>query len=326
MARILSSPVAVPGRSADDRVVEPVDARLDDRSRRPVLLPLLLSLRPAQWTKNLLVFAGVLFGRRLLDPIAVVRAGAAFAIFCVLSGVVYLINDVADRESDRRHPLKSRRPIASGVLPASTALGAACGGGIAALAAAFALSVPFGLVAAAYLGLLVLYSGPLKNIVIIDVLTIAVGFALRAAGGAVVVDVAISHWLIICTILLALFMALAKRRHEIVLLAGDASSHRAILGEYSAYLLDQMIAVVTASTLISYAFYTISPETEARFGTGWLGFTIPFPLYGIFRYLYLVHRRDGGGSPAELLLTDRPLLVCVALWALAVALIIYRPF
>ena len=139
------------------------------------------------------------------------------------------------------------------------------------------------------------------------------------------VDVEISHWLLVCTVLLALFVALAKRRQELVLLAGGATSHRRILGEYSQHLLDQMISVVAASTLISYVFYTISPETQEKFGTSWLGFTIPFPLYGIFRYLYLVHQREGGGSPAELLLTDRPLLACVALWALTVALIIYRP-
>ena len=139
------------------------------------------------------------------------------------------------------------------------------------------------------------------------------------------IDVEISHWLLVCTILLALFIALAKRRHELVLLADGAASHRPILGEYSPYLLDQMIAVVTASTLISYIFYTISPETEQKFGTPWLGLTIPFPLVRDFRYLYLVHQREGGGSPADLLLTDRPLLACVALWALAVALIIYRP-
>jgi hypothetical protein len=148
---------------------------------------------------------------------------------------------------------------------------------------------------------------------------------LRAVAGAVAVNVEISHWLLVCTILLALFIALAKRRQEIVLLAAGAADHRPILGEYSAYLLDQMIVVVAASTLIAYVFYTISPETQEKFGTPWLGLTIPFPLYGIFRYLYLVHRRDGGGSPADLLLTDRPLLVCVAVWALAVVLIIYRP-
>jgi 4-hydroxybenzoate polyprenyltransferase len=191
------------------------------------------------------------------------------------------------------------------------------------LVAAYFIGPAFAAVAAAYVLLQILYSGPLKHIVIIDVLTIAIGFVLRAAAGAVAVHVQIGHWLLVCTILLALFIGLAKRRHEIVMLAGSATSHRPILGEYSAYLLDQMIGVVTASTLIAYVFYTISPETQAKFGTPWLELTIPFPLYGIFRYLYLVHRRDGGGSPADLLLTDRPLLTCVALWALAVVLIIY---
>jgi 4-hydroxybenzoate polyprenyltransferase len=302
------------------------DAPIAGVAGRPVSVHLLLSLRPGQWTKNLLVFAGLLFGQRLGDPRAVARALGAFVIFCALSGVVYLINDVLDRESDRRHPLKRARPIASGALPVATALAAAAILGGGALAASTALGSAFTLVAAAYLGLLVLYSASLKNIVIIDVLTIAIGFVLRAVAGAVAVDVQISRWLFICTILLALFIALAKRRHEIVLLAGAAPGHRAILKEYSPYLLDQMIAVVTASTLISYALYTTSPDTVLKFGTSRLDLTIPFPLYGIFRYLYLVHQREGGGSPADLLLTDRPLLVCVALWAFAVALIIYRPF
>jgi 4-hydroxybenzoate polyprenyltransferase len=239
--------------------------------------------------------------------------------------VVYLVNDVADRETDRLHPLKAHRPIASGALPVRVALVSAVALGAIALLAAYRLGWPFTIVAAAYLALQIAYSGPLKHIVIIDVLTIAIGFVLRAVAGAVAVNVEISHWLLVCTILLALFIALAKRRHEIVLLAAGASGHRPILGEYSAYLLDQMIGVVTASTLVAYVFYTISPETVQKFGTQWLGLTIPFPLYGIFRYLYLVHQREGGGSPADLLLTDRPLLACVALWALAVALIIYRP-
>ena len=286
---------------------------------------LLMSLRPSQWAKNLLVFAGLLFGLRLFDPVAIGRAAGAFVIFCMLSGVVYLINDIADRETDRQHPLKALRPIASGALAVPTALTMAIVLGGVALIAAFSLGIRFFAVAASYLALLALYSGPLKQIVIIDVLTIAIGFVLRAVAGAVAVDVEISHWLLVCTILLALFISLAKRRHELVLLASGAPSHRRILGEYSPYLLDQMIAVVTASTLISYVFYTISPETEQKFGTHWLGLTIPFPLYGIFRYLYLVHQREGGGSPADLLLTDRPLLVCVTLWALSVALIIYRP-
>jgi 4-hydroxybenzoate polyprenyltransferase len=292
----------------------------------PLAVNLLISLRPRQWAKNLLVFAGLLFGLRLFDLTAVGRAVAAFGVFCLLSGVVYLINDIADRETDRQHPHKARRPIASGALPVSTALASAIGLGAVGLVGAVALGPRFFLVSAAYLALLALYSGPLKHIVIIDVLTIAVGFVLRAVAGAVAVNVEISHWLLVCTILLALFISLAKRRHELLLLADDAASHRPILGEYTPYLLDQMIAVVTASTLIAYVFYTISPETEQKFGTHWLGLTVPFPLYGIFRYLYLVHQRAGGGSPADLLLTDRPLLVCVTLWALSVALIIYHPF
>jgi len=285
---------------------------------------LLTSLRPGQWTKNLLVFAALLFGRLLFDPAAVAEATVAFAIFCALSGSVYLVNDIADRDIDRRHPLKAQRPLASGALPVGVAVGAAAvliGGS---LAAAFVVSQRFGWVAAGYLALLTLYSVTLKHIVILDVLTISIGFVLRAVAGAFAIDVEISQWLLVCTILLALFIALAKRRHELVLLADGATGHRPILGEYSAYLLDQMIAVVTASTLVAYIFYTISPETQQKFGTTLLELTIPFPIYGIFRYLYLVHRREGGGSPAELLLTDRPLLTCVALWALSVALIIYR--
>jgi 4-hydroxybenzoate polyprenyltransferase len=286
---------------------------------------LLISLRPGQWNKNLVIFAGLLFGRKLFEAAAVFDAVSAFAVFCILSGVVYLVNDIVDRGSDRQHPLKAQRPIASGVLPVSVGAAAALVLGAGGLAAAFAIGRAFAGVAATYLALQMLYSATLKNVVIIDVLTIAIGFVLRAVAGAVVVNVEISHWLLVCTILLALFIVLAKRRHEIVLLAGGAANHRPILGEYTAYLLDQMIGVVTASTLIAYVFYTISPETQEKFGTPWLGLTIPFPLYGILRYLYLVHQRDGGGSPADLLLTDRPLLVCVGLWALAVALIIYRP-
>jgi 4-hydroxybenzoate polyprenyltransferase len=294
--------------------------------RRSLPISLLISLRPGQWTKNLFVFAGLLFSLKLFEAQAIVTAIEAFAIFCALSGIVYLLNDVVDRDTDRRHPAKCTRPIAAGDLSTPVALGASALIGALALTAAFRLSWQFGVVAATYVGLQALYSISLKHIVILDVLTIAVGFVLRAVAGAVVLNVMISHWLLVCMILLALFIALAKRRHELVLLADDAISHRPILGEYSAYLLDQMIAVVTASTLIAYIFYTISPETEQKFGTTWLGLTIPFPLYGIFRYLYLVHRREGGGSPADLLLNDRPLLACVTFWVLAVVLIIYHPF
>lgn len=295
------------------------------RASRSTLVNLVVALRPEQWSKNLLVFAGLLFGLQLRNPVAVGRSLAAFLIFCLLSGVVYLINDVLDRQADRNHPLKRRRPIASGALSVSTALIAAAILGPAALAGAWSLNVPFGMCATAYLALLSLYSSSLKHVVILDALTLAIGFVLRAAGGAVVIGVPISQWLLVCTIQGALFLALAKRRHELVLLADGATEHRRILNEYSPYLLDQMISVVTASTFLSYAFYTMSPETVEKFGTSWLGITIPFPLYGIFRYLYLVHKRQGGGSPSEMLLNDKPLLACVALWALTVGLIIYRP-
>ncbi len=308
-------------------VVMPVAPPVGGVSGRALPVSLLVSLRPEQWTKNVVVFAGVLFGMQLFDRAALVRTIAAFAIFCALSGVVYLINDVADCEADRRHPLKCKRPIASGDLSAGAALTAAVVIGAVGLSAAFWLGTQFGIVSALYVALQALYSKSFKHVVILDVMTVALGFVLRAVAGAVVVAVPISHWLLACTILGALFLALSKRRHELTLLADGAIEHRRILGEYSPYLLDQMISVVTASTLIAYIFYTISPETQQKFQTQWLGLTIPFPLYGIFRYLYLVHQKEGGGSPTRMLLNDRPLLACVALWALAVVIIIYyRPF
>ena len=257
---------------------------------------------------------------------AVARSIGAFVVFCALSGVVYLINDVADRESDARHPGEGasahrlRRRFSRAWRSGRPACSARPGS-----LRRFALDLRFGLVASAYVALLGLYSGPLKHIVIIDVLTIAIGFVLRVAAGTLVIGVPSSYWLLVCTILLALFLALSKRRHELVLLADGAAGHRRILQEYSPYLLDQMIGVVTASTLMAYIIYATSPETAEKFGTSLLGLTIPFPLYGIFRYLYLVHQKEGGGSPSEMLLDDRPLLACVGLWGLAVAIIIYRP-
>jgi 4-hydroxybenzoate polyprenyltransferase len=283
------------------------------------------SARPEQWTKNLIVFAALIFGRRLFDPAAVGFSLAAFLIFCALSGVVYLLNDVMDRDADRQHPLKARRPIAAGEVSVRAALTTAGVVGLAAVAAAMWLRVEFGLIAVVYLALFAGYSRVLKHVVILDVLTIAIGFVLRAAAGAVVIDVPMSQWLLVCTILLALFLGLSKRRHELTLLAGAAGGHRRILEEYNPYLLDQMIGVVTASTLMAYIIYCTSPDTIEKFSTDRLVLTTPFPIYGIFRYLYLVHQR-GAGSPAEVLLTDRPLVACIALWGLAVVAIIYRPF
>jgi len=292
-------------------------------TRRPLSLSLVLSLRPAQWTKNLFIFAALLFGERLLDFRSVLRATAAFAIFCVLSGVVYLVNDVLDREADRRHPIKMRRPIASGELPVRIAVAAAAILGGSALAAAFLVNGLFGILAASYLGLLMLYSVALKHVVIIDVLTIAIGFVLRTAAGAVAISVAISPWLYIMMILLALFLALTKRRHELVLLADRATGHRRILEEYSPYLLDQMIAVVTASTVVAYAIYTVSPEVQEKLGTQYLYVTIPFVLFGIFRYLYLVHQKEEGGNPTQIMMTDVPLIIDVVLWAVTAACVLY---
>jgi 4-hydroxybenzoate polyprenyltransferase len=271
------------------------------------------------------VLAGVVFGGRLLEPPAVATAVAAFAIFCALSGAVYLLNDVADREADKNHPLKRERPIASGQLAASTAASAGAILGAAGVGAAFLIGTQFGLVSLTYVAAQLLYSFALKHVVIVDVLMIAAGFVLRAVAGAVAVNVPIGHWLLVCTTLLALFLALSKRRHELLLLADGATDHRRILEEYSPYLLDQMIGVVTSSTLIAYTVYATSAETAAKLGTAKLGLTIPFVLYGIFRYLYLVHQKRGGGSPAAMLLTDTPLLGCVALWAASVIALLYTP-
>lgn len=287
---------------------------------------LIVSLRPDQWTKNLIVFAALIFARRLLDPAALALASAAFLIFCALSGAVYLMNDVSDREADRLHPLKARRPIASGDLSPTTAIAAAGGLSLAALAAAYALRPLFALVAAAYLALFVGYTRWMKHTVILDVMSIALGFVLRAVAGGVVIGVPVSDWLLICTILGALFLGLAKRRHELTLLADGAGGHRRILEEYDPYLLDQMIAVVAAATIVAYLIYCASPETHAYFGTDLLVLTTPFPIYGVFRYLYLVHKKQGGGSPSDMLLQDRPIQACVILWGITVVMIIYRPF
>ena len=282
----------------------------------------LVSLRPRQWVKNLFVFGGLVFSQRLFTT-SVWPALGAFAIFCALSGAIYLINDVGDRHKDRLHPRKRERPIASGLLAVPMALGSAVVLIVAGLAAAVTLSPRFAAAALAYVVLLSLYSAVLKHVVIVDVLTVAIGFVLRAVGGALAIGVDISGWLLICTILIALFLALGKRRHEYLTLEGEAARHRPILAEYSAGLLDQMIAVVTASTVTAYALYTMSPETVAKFHTQLLPATLPFVLYGIFRYLYLLYRRQLGGNPSELFLHDRALLLNTIGWILAVLLIIY---
>lgn len=287
-------------------------------------MAVLLSLRPRQWVKNFFVFAGLIFSQSLFTPL-VWPALAAFAIFCALSGAIYLFNDLADVEKDRLHPTKRRRPIASGTLsvPAGAAIGVLTL--VGSLVAAYALSARFGVVATVYAALLTAYSVWLKHVVILDVLTVAIGFVLRAVAGAAAIGVEISGWLVICTILVALFLALGKRRHEYLTLHGDAAAHRPILAEYSESFLDQMVAVVTASTVTAYALYTMSPDTVAKFHTRWLPLTLPFVLYGVFRYLYLLYRRELGGNPSDLLLSDRALLINTVLWMVALLLVIYGP-
>ena len=287
-----------------------------------ILRAIVLSMRPRQWVKNVFVFAGLIFAQRLFTSSAWI-ALAAFAIFCGLSGAIYLINDVADRERDQLDPRKRTRPVAAGRLSAGAALAAAVVLVVGGLACAAILSRAFLMTALAYVVLLVAYSAWLKHIVIVDVIVVAGGFVLRAVAGAVVIDVAMSGWLLICTILLALFLTLGKRRYEYVALDQDAVRHRPILAEYSPALLDQMIAVVTASTVTAYALYTMSPETVAKFHTHLLPATLPFVLYGIFRYLYLIYQRRLGGNPSELLLADRALLINALCWICAVLLIIY---
>jgi 4-hydroxybenzoate polyprenyltransferase len=287
------------------------------------MLALIKTMRPNQWTKNLIVFAGLIFAQQLFVVNSFLKTMMAFGLFCLLSSAIYIINDIRDVESDRAHPLKSKRPIAAGQLSIRAAALAAAGLTLAALALSFWLDREFGYTAVLYFLLLWGYSLYLKHLVILDVLVIAIGFVLRAIAGAVVIDVKFSSWLLLCTILLALFLGLSKRRHELILLGDNAHSHRKILQEYSPHLLDQMIGVVTASTLMAYALYTMADETQAKFGTSYMIVTIPFVIYGIFRYLYLIHQKDEGGSPTTILVSDKPILINVLLWAVVSVLLIY---
>ena len=291
-------------------------------ARMAMLGAIVVSMRPRQWVKNLFVLAGLVFSQRLLTESTWV-ALEAFAIFCAVSGAIYLLNDVADRERDQLDPRKRERPIAAGRLPVGVAIGTATALIVVGLGLSAWLSRPFLVTVVVYVVLFVAYSAWLKHIVIVDVLAVASGFVLRALAGAVVIAVEMSGWLLICTILLALFLALGKRRFEYLTLDRDATRHRPILAEYTPELLDQMIAVVTASTVTAYALYTMSPETVAKFHTRLLPATLPFVLYGIFRYLYLLYRRQLGGNPSELLLSDRALTINAIGWICAVLLIIY---
>ena len=281
------------------------------------------AIRPRQWTKNLILFAGIIFAQRFFEVDAVLRTFLAFVDFCLLSSSIYLINDLKDVESDRLHPIKKFRPVANGNIGIKSAWTYAAILSLTALGLAYFLGYHFFLAASLYYVMMVLYSFFLKHLVILDIMVIAGGFVIRAIAGALAVDVTISSWLLVCATLLALFLVLSKRRHEVILLGEDAKGHRKILEEYGAKFLDQMISVVTAATLMSYILYTMDPVTIEKFDTSKLILTTPFVLYGIFRYLYLVYQKNMGGRPEEVLLNDLPIIGAVVLYVITAVIIIY---
>lgn len=284
--------------------------------------PLLRSLRPVQWVKNFVVFAGLIFSRHFDRPDDVLRSIGVFGVFCALASAIYLFNDIRDRESDRSHPQKKTRPIASGELSIGMAVATSVVLFALGLTAACLLGLNVFITVSIYVLLNIAYSMGLKRIALLDVMIVALGFVLRAVAGAEVIDVEISPWLVVCTLLLALFLGFGKRRWELVALGGDATSHRAALAGYTTVLLDQLIAVTTASTVVAYALYTLAPETQAKFGTDQLIWTLPFVLFGVFRYLWLIHGAQQGGNPTSALLRDWPIVVTAVVWLGAVLWII----
>lgn len=287
-----------------------------------IAIDLLLGMRPRQWLKNFFVFAALIFSRRLTDADAALSVALTFLAFCLASSAAYLVNDVLDRENDRRHPVKAQRPVASGALSVAAALGSALLLWAGALLLSWRVNLHVMGIVLGYLLLQLLYSFLLKKVVILDLFVIAAGFVLRVAAGAEAIPVPISSWLFVCTVLISLFLGTAKRRHELLNLK-NAAEHRATLGKYSPYLLDQMMVVTAAATVVSYSLYTLSEETVRKFGSDHLKWTIPFVLFGLFRYLYLIHARRQGDQPEKVLLADTPLLVNVLLYGLAVALVLY---
>ncbi len=286
------------------------------------LQALIKTMRPKQWVKNVVVFAPLVFDGKLFELPLLLKTTLAFALFCLISSAVYLINDLADIEKDRQHPVKRNRPLASGALAPGVAIAAAVLFVAISLPAALWLDGGFSVILFGYLALNIAYSFYLKHMVIVDVLTIAAGFVLRVAGGVVVVDVArFSPWLYLCITLGALFLGFGKRRHELLLLEEEAGSHRAILDQYTVPFLDQLIGLVTSTLVVAYSLYTFSapnlPDNHAMM------LTIPLVLYGLFRYLYLIHVQHEGGAPDELVFRDKPMLLTGILWVLGVVAVLY---
>jgi len=280
-------------------------------------------MRIQQWIKNFFIFAPLIFSGHLFNVHDLLLTMAGFFVLSFASSAIYLFNDVVDMEKDKLHPEKSHRPIPSGKLKPGIAIFTFLVVAILCLNAAYIINPYFGLIVLIYMVMNILYSFWLKQLVILDVMTISVGFVLRVIAGAIIINVPTSEWLIICTMLLSLFLGFSKRRSELVLLENLANAHRSVLTHYSSHFLDQMIGIVTASTVMSYALYTISEETIIKFGTKNLIYTVPFVLYGIFRYLYLVHKKHEGGNPTQAVLTDIPIIVNVILWVMVSSVIIY---
>lgn len=290
------------------------------------LIGLLRTMRPRQWTKNIIIFAGLVFDGQLFRVESFTRVALSFLLLCLISSTVYIINDLVDIESDRQHPTKRRRPLPSGKLPIPLAVAAAIIFPIVALIAAVAINPVFALVLLVYLLLQLLYSFRLKHVVILDVLTVSLGFVLRVAAGVAVIEVArFSPWLYACTALLALFLIIGKRRQELLQLADQAGTVRVALREYNLPLLDDMLRMVMTGTLIAYLLYTIEEPSELLQGTNLGLLTVPFVAYGVFRYLYLIHVRGDGSAPDEVLLRDRPLQLAILLWGITFVAILYLP-
>ncbi len=288
-----------------------------------MLRALARSLRPAQWTKNAFVLAPIVFAHRLEEGGRFLAATLAFVAFCAASSAVYLLNDLADRDEDRRHPVKRHRPIASGELPLPAAVVAAIVAGGGALLLGWRLGIAFLAILGGYLFINFAYTFRLKTVVILDVMVLAAGFVLRVLAGAVAIHVEVSGWLLLTTSFVALFLGFSKRRHELGLLADAAADQRQVLAHYSPVFLDQMINVTTASTVLAYALYTAAPETAEKLGTPYLVWTVPLVVYGIFRFLYLLYQRPGPRNPTEAILLDPPFLLNGVAWAALVLALIY---
>lgn len=287
------------------------------------IITLIRALRMYQWTKNLLLFAALIFARELGNRELLTLACMAFAAFCLAASATYLFNDLRDIENDRAHPKKKNRPLASGALKVGEAWVLIVLLAAGAIGIGYAVSIPFLLTLLIYMAMTLSYTLALKNLIIIDVMVVALGFVIRAMAGAVAIDIEFSQWLVVCTLFLALFLALGKRRHEITLLEDGASEHREVLFHYSVQYLDQLILIVAGGAIITYTIYTCSQDVIDKLGTDNLYLTLPFVVYGIFRYLYLVHHKTGGGDPSSTLIKDFPMALTVGLWGTACVAIIY---